>query len=225
MRISLDNKSKYQSTEENFLLKVNNIYNSDKNIKIEFIGKEKMLCYYEKDFPYNIGDIVKVKGSLYQANNNTTPNLFNYHKYLEDKDIYYLIKINEITLYQKNHNLINEFKKMITKRINNLPKKEYLYAFILGDKSWIDDDLNQSFIDNNLLYLLSIGSIQVYFITKILDYLKIFFRIKEKYHLLALSLVFSFFFLLLKDSIGILRSMSCYILKRLLKYYHIKYRY
>ena len=111
------------------------------------------------------------------------------------------------------------------KRINNLPKNEYLYAFILGDKTWINDDLNKSFTDNNLLYLLSIGSIQVYFITKILDYLKILFRLKEKYHLIALSLVFSFFFLLLKESIGILRSMSCYILKRILKYFHIKYRY
>ena len=113
IRISLNNKSKYHDKEENFLLKINNIYDKDKKLKIEFIGKEKLLCYYEKDFPYDIGDIVKVKGNLYQADNNVIPNLFNYRKYLENKDIYYLINIEEISLYQKNNNLFYELRKLI----------------------------------------------------------------------------------------------------------------
>ncbi len=225
IRISLNNKSKYDLKEESFQLIVDKVYYKNQKYVIEFIGKEKLISYYEKEFPYDIGDILNVKGTLYKADNKTIPNLFNYQKYLENKDIYYLININEMSLYKRNNNLLNNIKKSIIKRISKIPKNEYLYTFILGDKHYLNDDIKNSFSYNNLSYLLAIGSLHVYLIAKILDYFQRKIRIKEKYHLIIISLIFSFFFLLFRENIGILRSLLCYLIKRILKYFHIKYKY
>ena len=225
IRINLDNQSKYNLFDEDFILKVIELDKNNEQVVITFKGKEKIICYYENDFPYNIGDIVKVKGKLYKANKNTIPHLFNYQKYLQMKDIYYLIKINDISLIKNSNSIIDRIKNVITKRINTLPKKEYLYAFILGNTTFINDDIKDSFSYNGISYLLVIGSMQVFLIVKILEYFKCKLKIKDKYYLLILISCFFFLFLFMKNSIGILRSIVCYILKKICQFFHIKYHY
>ena len=73
-RIGIETKSKYSSEEKEFKLVVlEKKYQNDKYV-ITFKGKEKIISRME-EFPYDIGDIVNVKGSLEKVSNNTIPNL------------------------------------------------------------------------------------------------------------------------------------------------------
>ena len=104
-------------------------YQESKTI-VEFSGKEKLISYYKGVFPYKLGDKVKVVGYLTEPNNNTIPNLFNYKKYLYYNDIHYILNINEITLMEKNSNLIFKIKNYLIDRIEQISiNKEYLYSF------------------------------------------------------------------------------------------------
>ena len=53
---------------------------------------------------------IKVNGLLYLPSNNTIPNTFNYRKYLYNHKIFYLMKIDNISVVRPNKNLIWKIK-------------------------------------------------------------------------------------------------------------------
>ena len=132
--------------KENYILKINN-YNIDGNkLTIEFnnlrgtyyFETEEDLRYFKSN--YNLGDIIKVKGTLEVPNNNTIPNTFNYKKYLYHKKINYILKIDNFSKLKDNKNILLKIKNDILKRIENTKHNNYLYAFILGKSSYIDNE-------------------------------------------------------------------------------------
>ena len=104
LRIKIFTGSKYNGNEKSFSLKIIDIRQNKDNYKIVFQEKEKLVCYYSSFFPYNVGDIVEVSGTLERIRKNTIPNLFNYRNYEQNKGIYYEIEINKIKLKKKNNN-------------------------------------------------------------------------------------------------------------------------
>ena len=174
------NESKYQIDESEFILTIENIrYKGDK-VTIEFSGKEKLIAYYYDDFPYSLGDKVKVIGTLKEANNNTIPNLFNYKKYLYNNYIHYILDITKITLLQKNNNLIFKIKNFLINRIENISlNKEYLYAFILGETYYINSEVKEDYQFNGVSHLLAIGSSSITIITCLVTYLFHKFKIND----------------------------------------------
>lgn len=221
-RVNQEKNSVYQENEEIFeLTVVDKKYDDD--YTITFLGKEKLISYVE-DFPYDVGDIVYVKGSLSKPKNNTIFNTFNYQRYLQSRGILWELKISETKLIKKNSNVLNMIKSYITNRINNNKYREYLYVFLLGDTSYFGNkrDIYQIC---GLSYLISIGSLQVMMIDKLLKKLEGRLRLKKKKSLMINIVVIIGYILLTKKIIGVLRSGLCYIISNILKYYKIKYRY
>ena len=163
--------SVYKLSEKNFNLKIYN-YKIDGNKLNIILGKKEKIygTYYFKtvkelnNFKKNIkfGDKLKINGELFVPKNNTIPNAFNYKNYLKTNNIFYILKINNFVKIESNKNILYFFKNKI---YNNIEKnklcKDYLYAFILGDSFYINDEVNDSYIKNGVTHLFALSGAQV----------------------------------------------------------------
>ena len=89
-------KSKYDINTNEIIGIITGIEKDDKKTKIILKSKENILVYYYDNIKLNLGDKIKVKGSLEPFNNNTIFNLFNYKKYMLSKNTYYKMNTKEI---------------------------------------------------------------------------------------------------------------------------------
>ena len=80
---------------------ITKIEKTSKKTNIYIKDKETVIAYTYKDINLNLGDKVYVTGEFIKPSSNTTKNIFNYKKYLERKNIFYLIKINNIKILKK----------------------------------------------------------------------------------------------------------------------------
>jgi len=225
----LPKESKYSIDENEFILTIENIRYKEAKVTIEFSGKENLIAYYKDDFPYSLGDKVKVIGTLKEANSNTIPNLFNYKKYLYNNDIHYILDIKEIILLQKNNNLIFKIKNFLINRIENISlNKEYLYAFILGETYYIDNEVKDDYQFNGVSHLLAIGSSSITIITCLVTYLFHKFKINDYLYLLFMIILVFIYIVLTNYSVSIIRCGLAFILtyinkkaKLNIKYYNL----
>ena len=156
-------QSKYNISDNTFVVKVLEIEKDEDKISMLVKGKEllKATYYYKKNKEYNdikLGDIIEIKGELVEPSSNTVPNTFNYKEYLYNKKIYFTLEIDNIKKIENNTSLIYYIKSVISNRINNITNSSpYLQTFILGDKSYMDDNINNTYRDNGISHLFSIS--------------------------------------------------------------------
>ena len=139
-------------------------------LTVEILGSEKIIGNYyfkteveKNNFvkDYQLGDKVEVNGTFNKPNNNTVFNLFNYHKYLETKKIYYLMDISSIKKIANNKNIFYKIINLIDKRINTYKSKKYLKAFILGKTDLLDDDIKTNYQELGVSHLLAISGMHI----------------------------------------------------------------
>jgi len=118
-----------------------------------------------------LGDKVNVIGTLEPLNNNTNFNLFNYKKYMLSKNTYYMMKANNIKLIKANKNVLFKLKNNLINRINKIKRSDYLKLFILGDNSYIDKDVKNSYSINGISHLFSISGMHITLLSGIILYL------------------------------------------------------
>ena len=218
-RVNLNINSFYGGDEHIFKLTVIDIkYQKDKDI-VTFKGNEKLVSYIE-NLSFDVGDIVLVEGDLIKPNNNTIPNIFNYRMYLQSRGINWKLDVKEISLIHKNSNIFYKVKSLIISRIKEIPHSEYIYAFLLGDTSHIDDFIRNKYQTLGISYVLALGSLQIMMISKVLDKIKM----RDKSKLILTIIIITLYILFTDKVIGVLRSGLCYIFKRILKYHKIKFK-
>ena len=220
-RINLKNDSKYSKEEKEFKLIVEEKRKKNDQYIITFKEREKII-YYTKAFPYDVGDIVIVKGDLEKIKKNTIPNTFNYQKYLQSRGINWQLNIKEINLLKENSSLWNNIKSKIKLRIEKYQYKEYLYAFILGDTSYFSNDIKDKYQIMGLSYILAIGSLQVMTLIKVLEKIENKMKIRKRNKLIVNTLIIILYIIFTNKIIGVFRSGLCYILKSILDYKKIK---
>ena len=214
-------ESKYTGTE-NLITGTITKYEIDGNkLKLEIKSKEKLIGNYyfktknEKEYYQNnllLGDKIKIKTTLEPPNNNTTPNTFNYKKYLENKSIYYIASIDNITIQTKNQSILYEIKNIINKRIDKIDKTGYLKTFILGDKQNLNTDIISIYQENGISHLFAISGMHITLLTSIIFFIldKITYNKYLKY---SICIIFLLFYLFLTNySSSILRATIMYIL-------------
>ena len=182
-----NNISIYNGNETRFVGIVEDYTIKDNRISITLKGKEKLIVnYYSEIIPdIKYGDNITVYGILVEPSNNTIPNTFNYKKYLNNKNIYYLVKAKYVVINYRTNNVIYKLKNYIFNRIQDIDKKGYLYAFILGKKSYIDN--YEDYQNIGVSHLFALSGMHVGFISLIL--LRTFKRFKYKYLLLYTILI------------------------------------
>ena len=223
---SIPMKTTYKENDSTFEGNILSIKKYD--TKTTFIIKEKnktekiLVNYYEKIDKINLGDKVKIKGTLKLPSKNTVPNLFNYRKYLNNNNIYYILTASEITKIKNNTKILTHYKNKLQKYINRKKAHTYLNIFILSNKNDLDKEVLNSYQVNGLSHLFSISGMHITLllgtILKLLD--KVSYSRYYKYVLLIIILII---YMYLTDfTPSILRSGIMFILLTLNKLFNFK---
>ena len=223
---SIPMKTTYKENDSTFEGNILSIKKYD--TKTTFIIKEKnktekiLVNYYEKIDKINLGDKVKIKGTLKLPSKNTVPNLFNYRKYLNNNNIYYILTASEITKIKNNTKILTHYKNKLQKYINRKKAHTYLNIFILSNKNDLDKEVLNSYQTNGLSHLFSISGMHITLllgtILKLLD--KVSYNRYYKYVLLIIILII---YMYLTDfTPSILRSGIMFILLTLNKLFNFK---
>jgi len=197
-----------------------------KEDKITFILKtqEKVMCnfYFDeqnRNYKNLLGKKVKVYGNLKEPTKNTIPNTFNYKKYLYQNKIYKIFNINQIKIIEE-ENLLYKFKNIIINKLNdNEPIiKTYLNLFILGENTYLDDEMYSTYRDNGIWHLFAISGTHISLIILFLS--KIFQKLKFKNIIIYTILIY---FMFLTDfAASIMRATIFYFITEILKFLNIK---
>ena len=190
--------------------------------------KEKIVVNYyikeEKDLiDINLGDKIKVTGTMKNPINNTIPNLFNYKKYLYHNDIYYIMTAKNIEKISNNTNIIYDLRDKISSRIDKISKSnEYIKIFILGDTSLLDDDINESYRQNGISHLFSISGMHISLFASIILYVLKRISYNNYYNYGIVIIFLSIYTLLVGSSASVIRSLIMYILFTINKLLNLK---
>lgn len=207
IRNSFYNESKFNASETSFVGIVDEIKKSDDYYKITIKSKEKIIgSYYSKE-PLNIslGDKIAFKGTLSKPKNNTIPNTFNYRKYLYNHHVYYLVKIDNIKVISKTRSVKYKVKNYIVKRSEKFKHSDYFKAFLIGDKSEMDD--YSIFQKNGVSHLFAISGMHLSLLSGIVLFVFKKSRFKE-----ILACIFLILFSMITNySASIYRSLLLFI--------------
>ena len=207
IRNSFYNESKFNASETSFVGIVDEIKKSDDYYKITIKSKEKIIgSYYSKE-PLNIslGDKITFKGTLSKPKNNTIPNTFNYRKYLYNHHVYYLVKIDNIKVISKTRSVKYKVKNYIVKRSEKFKHGDYFKAFLIGDKSEMDD--YSIFQKNGVSHLFAISGMHLSLLSGIVLFVFKKSRFKE-----ILACIFLILFSMITNySASIYRSLLLFI--------------
>ena len=156
-----------------------------------------------------LGDKVKITGKFQKRT-----------KIIKDNPTYfYTIKISSIKILKKNKNIYYYFKQLL---MNNLENNPYLNTFILGDKSYIREDINRSFRENGISHLFAISGMHITLLANLIK--KILKRQSEETVFKITSIVLIVYLLLVGFSPSIVRGVLFYILFSINRicYFYIK---
>ncbi|MBQ7789973.1 MAG: DNA internalization-related competence protein ComEC/Rec2 [Bacilli bacterium] len=212
-------KSIYNINDKEFILTINDYKIDGDKLSISF--KENLVgTYYfnsleeKQNFNYNFNDKVYVIGILSIPKNNTIFNLFNYKDYLYHKGVKYTIMINRIGLVSQNSNIFYKIKNYVYKRIKKL-SNEYLYAFVLGETFYIDNDVYNGYRINGITHLFSLSALHISVFSSILYFVLNKFKLNEIISLIIVSLFLIFFSFISSFSPSMLRALIFFILNSL----------
>ena len=177
--------------------------------------------YFEDNL--KLGDLISVAGELEEPERNRVFNGFDYKKYLYNKHIFYLMNANNISIMEKNSGLLFYFKNLVMDRINSISKsKGYIMTFILGDKSFIDNEVKESYQDNGISHLFAVSGMHISLFAGImLFFLK---RVSyNNYFNYGMVCLFLLFYLFLADfPASLLRASVMFILFSINKVFNLK---
>lgn len=222
IRLTIPKTSKYSIASTECSGKVIAYELVDKTLKLTIKNKEQVIIYYylKEDNDYkniNLGDTVFVTGEFSKPKKNTTDNLFNYEKYLYNKNTFYLVNATTITITKENSNLYYKIKQFIKEKTSINP---YLQAFILGDKSLINKNVVTSYQENGISHLFAISGMHITLLSSILLNILKKLKIKEEKRYLFTSLFLVFYLSLIGLSPSALRGVLFFILFSINKVYY-----
>lgn len=195
----------------------------ENTLKITLKNKEKIIVYYyfKEDIKHvkniKLGDQLEVIGEFSKPEPNTTKNLFNYKKYLYNKNIFYQVNANSINVTKKNSNIFYMIKDFVkTQNKGNA----YLQAFIMGDKSSIKQNVITSYQENGISHLFAISGMHITLLSTIILNILKRLRLKEVSRYLITSIFLIFYLFLIGLSPSALRGVLFFILFSINKVYY-----
>ena len=134
------------------------------------IKKEKTFVYASTAYNIEYGDIIFVSGKLNVPEKPVFPYIFDYNLYLQRENIYTIFYQQTFELIEKQPNKIKQtsfkIKNGIENRIDKYfkdPVSSILKSMITGNKSAIDKDIKEDFINTGLIHILVISGLHIGF--------------------------------------------------------------
>ena len=172
---------------------------------------DEVLIKYKGNEKFKVGDYITCYGTLNIPNSESNFNLFSYRNYLLSKKIYYVMDSENIEII-KNNNFLYNIKNFFIDRIEKSINKNYLYTFILGDNSYIDKNVKNSYQTNGISHLFAVSGMHVSLLTMIM-YFILNKLIKNKLIINGLIIIMLLIYIFLTNgSPSIIRSLFLFIL-------------
>jgi len=160
-----------------------------------------------------LGMSIKIFGTINTPSKNTIPNTFNYKKYLYNKKIYKVMNVNKIEFKDRTNNFFYIIKNIVLKRINNFKKcKGYIYAFIIGESGYIENDVYQNYQKNGVTHLFAVSGMHISFLVAVLNKFLKKLKLKEKNINILIISFLGFYMFLIGFTASVLRTSLLYIL-------------
>ena len=176
------------------------------NINGQEIKKEKTLVYASKAYKIEYGDIIFVSGKLNIPEKPVFPYIFDYNLYLQRENVYTIFYQQTFELISKNPNKIKQISLKVKNNIENKidkffkePISSVLKSMITGNKSVLDKDIKEDFINTGLIHILVISGLHVGFCVLIFMFIFKLFGLKLNY-VYTLTIPAIFFYVLLTGS-------------------------
>ncbi len=203
-------QSKYNKHEKNIIGIVTNINVKEDKIVINIKAKENIIVYYYNKINLELGDKVKVVGTLKNIENNTNFNLFNYKKYMLSKNTYFIMNASSIKLISKNNNIFYNIKNKLSKLLNKKKGFRYLNTFIMGDSKEIDENILESYRANGISHLFSVSGMHITLLSTLILY--ILNKIKKNNINYILVIIFLIFYTFLTSfTPSVIRAATLFI--------------
>lgn len=225
LNIYFDNKvSIFNKEQTNYLLYVDDYKIKDEYIKMTLCDKECLVGNYYFDDIKEIDDIkygsrVIVKGTLDEPSNNTIPNSFNYKKYLYNKGIYYLLKIDEIIIDNSEIGFFDNIRNWIMGRILSFDSNGYIMAFIMGDKDYIDEIEYEMYQRIGVTHLFALSGMHVSVFVLLLN--KLFKKLKNNIRIIMINIILFLYGYLLFFPASLMRTVCFYFINSFFKMFGI----
>ncbi len=172
----------------------------------------------------SVGDYLLLTGKLKLPSDSRVENGFSYKNYLKGKKTYYLMDISDIKVISEKKSLYYILKELLEKRMKLVKKSSsYLHAFILGDNSYVKEEVRKSFQKNGISHLFAISGMHVSIISGFLLSLLKKFSWKEKQRYIFVCFIL-FIYLTFTFSPSILRAFLFFLLFSInrMYYFYIK---
>lgn len=173
--------------QNNFLTYGHGI-NYQKNLHLKN-RREKALIYLPLNSEYEMGQILKIKGQLRQPENfeTDTGGEFDYVNFLAKDQIYYLMKFASSDILKDSDYVfltkIFAFKKYFLNQIDRIlspPHSDLMSGLLLGDRSTLDEEIEENFRITGLVHVIVFSGFHVglivFLILKILIFLPTYLK-------------------------------------------------
>jgi competence protein ComEC len=160
--------------------------------------------FYDK---LEIGNVLKIKGTIARPRNRRNPGEFDYEEYLSKigtSGLFYAYKTSDANYINKEEDFISnkifQFRKLIDKEIlqlHNLSTAALLRGLILADKSLIEKQLKNDYVNAGVVHVLAVSGQNVAFVIIIFVVL---FRRFNIYVRFVLTVIGVFTFLIMTNA-------------------------
>lgn len=157
---------------------------------------EKVQCfYYTKTHENNLklGIKVRLTGVLELPHNNTIPNNFNYKEYLHHQNITWTMNVKKFEIISTKTNIFYQIKNNLNDYIETYKSYNYLYAFITGDKNYLDKNTYNQYQTLGVNHIFSISGMHITLLTTLISYILIKLKVRRQEIILIVFLIIYMF--------------------------------
>ena len=216
----LKSTSKYSLTSTNLSGIITDYHFFEDKLSLTIKAQEKVQVNYYfdiKEITYlkdkiKIGLEVDLTGKFKEPINNTIPNTFNYKKYLLSHKIYRTFTAKKIEIKNNSIKYYYQIKNWFLKRISKYTKtKDYLKAFILGDKNDLNEEIYNDYKTNGITHLFAVSGMHLSFLIFFLNIIFSKLKVKEFTSNIIIIIFLGFYMFLIGFSFSIVRASIFYI--------------
>ena len=220
-RLVIPKNSSYSSSSNKFIGIITNIKKQEEYQTIYLKNKETVILTIPNNYNLHLGDKIKVLGEFQRIKKNTTPNIYNYQKYCYQRNIFYQIKVEKLIIITKNKSIYYLLREKI---YNHLKYNPYLLTFLLGDKTYLNEEAKSSYQENGISHLFAISGMHITLFSSIIDKLLKKRKISENNRFIVISIILLIYLFLVGLAPSMLRGVLFYYLFTLnrIYYFYIK---